>query len=478
MDDRQIWRVAEATPGVVHLMETCCWPKVAGIGEFGLGTAGTLPATSKRQYPKLPGETALRSTTATPFGKLALTHAVSVCGDVFFTVALADSLFFSAATSEARTKVLLYLVLTMAPFAVVAPFLGPLLDRSRGGRRLIMVLINVLRGVVCFVLANHINDAGLYPLALSSLALSKAQGITKGALVPALVDDPDELVQANSRLALLSILGGIAAAPVAASILKVLGGDWVLRAGAFVFFGAAVLAIAIPRAKVITGGETPEQRVMLHLPSVVSAGNAMGFVRGVVGFMTFFTAFVLKFHHQGSAVFGLVFGASAVGNGIGTVIAAPLRRKLREEWMLVGAITIPAVLLVFAARLYSTASLAAAAAMVALSAASARLAFDSLLQRDAHDAVRGRAIARFETRFQLVWVCGGLLAVALSPHSEFHPFDGKFGLFLMALVMLFAGFAYLGAVRRSDAHGPEPAPPSGPPPAARFAMRRRDRTPR
>ena len=197
--------------------------------------------TSKRQYPKLPGESSLRSTTATPFGKLAVTHGISVCGDVFFTVALANSLFFSAASSEARTKVLLYLLLTLAPFALVAPFLGRLLDRSRGGRRLLMVLINLLRGVVAFVLANHINDALLYPLALVALALSKSQGITNSALVPALVDDQSELVLANSRLTLLSVVGGVVAAPVAGGILKLLGGAWVLRAGAVVFIVAVIV---------------------------------------------------------------------------------------------------------------------------------------------------------------------------------------------------------------------------------------------
>ena len=73
----------------------------------------------------------MRSTTATPFGKLAVAHGVSVCGDVFFTVALADSLFFSAATSEARTKVLLYLVLTMARLQA-ASFSASLAAREAG----------------------------------------------------------------------------------------------------------------------------------------------------------------------------------------------------------------------------------------------------------------------------------------------------------------------------------------------------------
>ena len=55
---------------------------------------------------------------------------------MFVTVSLADTLFFSATSSAARPKVLLYLVLTLAPFALIAPVFGPLIDRTRGGRRL------------------------------------------------------------------------------------------------------------------------------------------------------------------------------------------------------------------------------------------------------------------------------------------------------------------------------------------------------
>jgi hypothetical protein len=116
--------------------------------------------------------------------------------------------------------------------------------------------------------------------------------------------------------------------------------------------------------------------------------------------------------------------------------------------MLVGSITIPALLLLLLARPYGLPALIVAAALVAGSAACARLAFDSLLQRDAHDAVRGRAIARFETHFQLVWVAGGIIAVAL-PVGE--AISGRLGVFLMAIVMLFAGLAYFGAVRSHDA---------------------------
>lgn len=394
--------------------------------------------------------------TASPFSKLALAHAIGVCGDIFVTVALADSIFFSVATdaNAARSKVLLYLVFTMAPFAVVAPVLGPLLDRSRGGRRLLFMGSCAGRAVLCIFMAANIKGLALYPLAFGSLVLSKGQNIAKSALVPAVVDDESELVRANSRLQLISVVAGTVSAAVAASLLKALDGSWVLRAGFIVFVVATFASARIPRARTVATPESNAQRRELQAASIVVAGTAMGLLRGVVGFMTFFVGFLLKkqgAHGAPAWVYGLVLTMSATGNGIGVLVAPILRKKIREEWILTASILAPAVLLVFAARSSGRASLCIAAFSIAAGAACGRLVFDSLVQRDAHDAARGRAFARFETRFQLVWVVGGVLAV-LFPGKE------RGGLFLLALVLLFAGLSYLGTTRRLLAAAASGAP--------------------
>ena len=70
-----------------------------------------------------------------PFGRLALVHTLQAAGTACVTVSLAGSLFFSVSLHEAKGKVLLYLVLTIAPFALVGPALSPLLDRGRDARR-------------------------------------------------------------------------------------------------------------------------------------------------------------------------------------------------------------------------------------------------------------------------------------------------------------------------------------------------------
>jgi MFS family permease len=384
-----------------------------------------------------------------------MAHAVGMAGDVFVTVSLAGSLFFDVGVGAARPKVLLYLLLTMAPFAVVAPVLGPFLDRTRGGRRLMVAVSMAGRAVLCVLMASKIDSPLLYPLAFGALVLSKGQTVAKSSLVPAVVDSHDELVLANSRLAIIAVLGATVAAPFAAVILKVAGAAWVLRTGSVVFVLGTLCAFGIPRAARVGSEETVDEREALHARSIVIAGSAMGLLRCVVGFFTFFAAFALKRAHEPAWVFGVVLMASAVGNGLGTVIAPFLRKKVREEWMLAGALLVPALPLVFAARDYGRVSLVAAAATVAAATACGRVAFDSLLQRDGAESVRGRAFARFETRFQLVWVAGGVGAVVF-------PGGGRGGIFIVAVVLLFAGLSYVGAFRRVVPRNKQPfSPPSG-----------------
>lgn len=119
-----------------------------------------------------------------PFGRLALTHVLMTAGDTMFAVSLAGSLFFSISPTAAKDKVLLYLLLTMAPFAVVAPALGPLIDRSRGARRAMVVVSALGRAALCPLLARDFHSLLLFPEAFAMLVLSKVYLVTKGALVP------------------------------------------------------------------------------------------------------------------------------------------------------------------------------------------------------------------------------------------------------------------------------------------------------
>lgn len=396
-----------------------------------------------------PGPADPRFAEPTPFARLAITHAASICGDVCLTVSLAGSLFFSVSPGESREKVLLYLLLTMAPFAIIAPLLSPLLDRIRGGRRLMIFATCAARALLCLFMARYVNAGGaegllIFPLAFGVLVMAKTYSIARSALVPAVVSGEKELVSANSRLAIISVIGGAVGGLPAVGVYKLFGAEWSLVLAALVFVLASLLSWQIPRVETEHAGpDTPLEKEELHAPSIILAGSAMGLLRGAVGFLTFFLAFGLRSNDEAPWVFGLVLVLSGVGGFLGNLVAPQLRKITREEVILAGSLVIPAIGCLFAARSASLTMITFAALLVAAGAAAGRVAFDSLLQRDAPDAVRGRSFARFETRFQITWVAGALIPVAIPPVYE----DLRVGLLVLAVGVGFAGLSYIAGMR-------------------------------
>ena len=386
----------------------------------------------------------------TPFARLVYAHAVSVAGDACLTVSLAGSLFFQSPTSAARGKVLLYLLITMAPFAIVAPILGPAIDRTKGGRRLLVVASSAGRAVLCVSMAMYVSKPApegllVYPLAFGALVLAKGHQVAKSSLVPALVKSDDELVNANSRLALLSVIAATVGGLPAAGIQALFGADWSLRVAAVVFAAAAVLALQIPKTRTAgpADGRSAElEHEEIHQPSILLAGSAMGVLRGSVGFLAFFVAFALK-----DDLFGLgaALVASVVGGFIGVIAAPLLRKSVREEVILASSLVVPAAFALLGTLFGGSLGFVVAAFALAIGAAAGRLGFDSLLQRDGPDAVRGRAFARFETRFQVTWVIGGMFG--LIPVAE------SLGLFVLAGVLGFAAVSYVAALRAASKRG-------------------------
>lgn len=376
----------------------------------------------------------------TPFSRLAIAHALSVGGDTLIAVALAGSIFFNVSADAARPKVLLYLGVTMAPFAVVAPVLGPAIDRTRGGRRLMLSACSAGRVVLCLLMARDIDSLFFYPEAFGALALSKGAAVSKSALVPGVVPDDTALVEANSRLALVAVLAGVVLAPIGAGVSSLLDARWVLRLAAVVLAVAAVAALRVPKARSIAPPLAAVAVAELRATPVLLAASGMAVLRAGVGFMTFLIAFALKSAGQPAWVFGLALAAGAFGGFLGALVAPWLRRRVREETILMAALLLPAVVCVFGARAFSRPWVAIVACAVSVGAAAGKMAFDSLVQRDAPDADRGRTFARFETRFQLAWVAGAFVPAAL-------PMPGRLGFLILAIGLGFAGLSYLAGVR-------------------------------
>jgi MFS family permease len=377
-----------------------------------------------------------------PFSRLAAAHALSVAGDTLVTVALAGSLFFNISPTAARGKVTLSLLVTMAPFAVIAPLLGPALDRVQGGRRLMVVAAALGRAFTCLAMAEVVNGLWLFPAAFAALVFSKAHAVAKSSLVPASVESEDRLVEANAKLALTAGVVGFVAAGPAVAILKVWGAAWVLRVDFAVFLAGAVASLRIAAARTEEPGRQPEEgRAQLHDAGVRLAATSMAVLRGAVGFTTFLVAFSFRRAHAPSWWFGVVLATSMVGTLVGAALAPRLRERIHEETIITACLGVLAATALLAARLHTSRPVIALfTGAVGVAASAGKLAFDSLVQRDAPAAVQGRAFARFETEFQLVWVVGALLPVVLAVPD-------RVGFFVLAVGPALAALSYLSGRR-------------------------------
>ncbi|RAJ39725.1 hypothetical protein K353_03755 [Kitasatospora sp. SolWspMP-SS2h] len=377
--------------------------------------------------------------------KLIELHALNSFGDMLITVALASTIFFSVPTGEARGRVALYLLITMAPFALLAPVIGPLLDRLPNGRRSAMAMSMLARAALAWVMAGVVTGGGLalYPEALGVLVASKAYGVVRSVVVPRLLPAQLSLVKANSRVTLAGLLTTLVAGGVG-GLLQLLGPGWPLRGAFVVFVIGTLMAFHLPhqvdsargeqRAQLLAGPqEEPRPKGVLRAvgPSVVMALRGVAALRWLVGFLVMFLAFLIRKDPPGglpgTVALGLVAAAAGLGNALGSVLGSWLRTRGSE-------VTVTAVLALATAAAgasalwYGAVTVTVVAAVAGMSASLGKLALDALIQRDVPEAVRTSAFARSETALQLSWVAGGAVGISL-------PLNPVLGLTVAAAVM-------------------------------------------
>nr|WP_259465126.1 MFS transporter [Streptomyces sp. TLI_171] len=375
--------------------------------------------------------------------KLIELHALNSFGDMLITVALASTIFFSVPTGEARGRVALYLLITMAPFAVLAPVIGPLLDRLPHGRRTAVAMSMLARAALAWVMAGSVTTGGLelYPEALGVLVASKAYGVVRSVVVPRLLPPQLSLVKANSRVTLAGLLATLVAGGVG-GLLHLLGPGWPLRGAFVVFVIGTLMAFHLPHKVDSAKGE---QRAELHAepheprpkgvlravgPSVVMALRGVSALRWLVGFLVMFLAFLIRKDPIGglpeTAALGVVAAAAGLGNALGSVLGSWLRTRTPE--VTVTAVLALATVAAGAAALwYGVATVTVVAATSGMAASLGKLALDALIQRDVPEAVRTSAFARSETVLQLSWVAGGVVGISL-------PLNAVLGLTVAAVV--------------------------------------------
>jgi len=359
-----------------------------------------------------------------------------IAGEAALAISLADSLFLSISPDAARSRVLLFLALSLAPFAVLAPIIGPVIDRLPGGRRLTVVGVGVVRAILLVAMMRWINSLALFPIAFASLVAAKVYAVSRSAIVPTVVSSDEGLMAANGRLGRLSgIVGFLVGGP--AALLQLIDTRLSLGLSALCFLLAAVAALALPRrvAAVTAPADSLEERE-LHQPDIRWAAFSMLVLRAIVGFMFFHMAFWLRDQKAGTAWFGLAVVVSSLAVFVANSVGPLMRKRFAERSLLDGALIVVAVTGLVTGYFGGITAGIVLIGMVNGTAAVGRLAFEAIVQSKAPDANRARAFVRFETNNQVAWVLAGLLAVVLT-------LDGQIGFLLVGVASGLAASYYL-----------------------------------
>nr|WP_324291220.1 MFS transporter [Actinoplanes pyxinae] len=384
-------------------------------------------------------------------------HALSCAGDTLIAIGLAGTIFFNVPLGEARSKVALYLLITMVPFALLAPVVGPLLDHFRHGRRYALAVTMLGRAFLAYVISDHLFGWGLYPAAFGVLALSRAYGVARSAAVPRLLPEGIGLSQVGARASVYGTFAGAVVAPVGLLAFK-FGPQWPLRVAMIIFIVGMVVSLRLPpRADSDPPEAVPRPwRAMLRLPRgedrplagklVIATLIGSASLRLLYGFMLLFLAFVIMADELDTTVLGndigrqgavgLIGGALAVGTFLSTAVGTRLRIRRPLALQSTG-LTVVAAVGVLTTLFYSLATVTLLALLVAIFSGIAKLAVDASIQERVPERLRASAFAHSETVLMIAWVLGGGIGII--------PLPGRLGVAL-ATVLAVAAAARAGWV--------------------------------
>jgi hypothetical protein len=380
-------------------------------------------------------------------------HALSCAGDTLIAIGLAGTIFFNVPLDEARSKVALYLLVTMVPFALLAPVIGPLLDHFRHGRRYALAVTMLGRAFLVWLISDHLHGFGLYPAVFGVLVLSRAYGVARSAAVPRLLPEGVGLSQVGARASVYGTFAGAVVAPIGLAAFW-FGPQWPLRVSSVIFLIGMVVALRLPPR---ADSEPPEAvprpfRAMLRLGRgtdrplsgrlVVATLIGSASLRFLYGFLLLYFAFAIKAGQLNTTVFGrdignqaavgVIGGALAIGTFLATAIGTRLRIR-RPLALQSSGLTITAGVSVLATIFFTLPMVALLAFVTAIFSGISKLAVDASIQERVPERLRASAFGHSETVLMIAWVLGGAAGII--------PLTGRVG------VVVAAAFAVAAAIR-------------------------------
>ncbi|GGK98534.1 MFS transporter [Mangrovihabitans endophyticus] len=395
-------------------------------------------------------------------------HAVSCAGDTLIAIGLAGTIFFNVPLGEARSKVALYLLVTMVPFALLAPVVGPVLDHFRHGRRYALAVTMLGRAFLAYVISDNLLGWGLYPAAFGVLALSRAYGVARSAAVPRLLPAGVGLSQVGARASVYGTFAGAVVAPIGLAAFW-FGPQWSLRVATLIFLVGMVISLRLPPRADSDPAETVPRplRTVLRLRRgpdrplsgalVINALIGSAGFRLLYGFLLLYFAFAVKAGDLATTVFGrdigsqgavaLVGGALTAGTFLATAVGTRLRIR-RPTALQSSGLTLTAGVAVLAVIFYRLPMVALLCLVASIFSGISKLAVDASIQERVPERLRGSAFAHSETVLMLAWVLGGAIGII--------PLTGRWGVAVAAFVAVAAAIRaaiVAGRLHRERLHG-------------------------
>lgn len=379
--------------------------------------------------------------------RLVGVRALSQGGDGLFEVGLASLFFFSPERASTTAGVALAFAVMLLPFTLVGPWAGVLLDLWR--RRSVMIYANVLRAGLVVVIAGLVATGHfgplLYVLALVCLSLNRFIIAALSAALPR-VAPRELLLVANSIIPTIGGASTLVGAAIAVLVRLIVPGSALADGAILVIAAACVLGAAgvaglIPRdllgpARTVSFREVGSELAMLARGMMdgaryliarrtPAAGLAVMSVHRFIYGITFVAAILISRNlladpgdpDAGIAIFGSILAATG-GGYIGAAVITPFMHRFLTphqwiSWCLVLAAAAQALITVT----ISMWSIVTCAILLGVAAQGAKIAVDTIVQRDTADSHRGRAFSFFDVLFNAAFVAAAAASVFLLPDT-------------------------------------------------------------
>lgn len=385
------------------------------------------------------------------FRRLTVVRLLSQGGDGMFQVGIAAAFFFDPTLATTPEAIALGFAVLLAPFTLVGPFAGPLIDRWQ--RQRILLVCNLFRLALAALIAVVMLTDGplwaLYALALLTLSINRflLAAITAG--VPRVVDG-DRLLAANAIMPTMGTIAASAGAAIGGVVTFVapqasdVGLAFAALVSAGIAFGLSSWATTM-LGRTELGPTHPLESVQFWRQSAALVSELAEAVRYLVARVTpmhalavmaaqrllygvMFVASILMSRHligdpdrpeEALGAFSVVLVFAAVGFGVAAVLTPALRDRIdRHPWivlcLLVGAVG--QALLAVTSALWA---LLTAAVLISFAVQGAKIAVDTIVHRDTDDRVRGRTFTLYDMAFNVAFILAAVIAGVLLPANGY-----------------------------------------------------------